>query len=400
MYPWCSISPSPWCKLGIAFVWSDKQMQAIEESIAERNEAIRAIAARAHVAADKAVTEMRLLRYGGSALHTIIPEGVYSEAEVPDIDAFTAKGGSSKKTAYELANSMRRSGIEGIRIVPALHKSTHSVRIGRQVVADLTLISPSDCELLREAAKREGLPCKCTVPTLFLKLSMHMELSRPAVFIERWRKIWPRLVALYREYPRALARPLAVEPMRLELLPLCDEVLKLALSSGCVIVGRLAVRELTGKDILAAWPHDFVLPKWPEDDEQDESPIAAIDGICSGMEGLERSKKPLASGLLGPPYYMLTKQREYMARVFVVDTEVCTARATFGTLGTSDLVLHLLYSEILRAKSHTSERQALADAIDAVTASQAADQGRVCQGVGVHRRFTPFNVRKRQSYDF
>ncbi len=368
-------------------------MEAIEASIAERSEAIRAIAARAHFAADKAVTEMRLLRYGGTALHTILPGGVYAESEVPDIDAFTAKGGSSKKTAYALANSLRRSGIDGIRIVPALHKSTHSVRIGRQVVADLTLISPSDCELLREAAKREGLPCKCVVPTLFLKLSMHMELSRPAVYIERWRKIWPRLVALYREYPRALARPLAVEPVRLEPLPLCDEVLKLALSSGCVIVGRLAVREITGRDILAAWPHDFVLPKWPDEDG-DEPAVAVIDSICSGMEGLERSRKALASGLLGPPYYMLTKRREYMARVFVVDTEVCTARASFGTFGTSDLVLHLLYSEILRAKTHTSERQALADATDAVTESQAAREG--VSGVsGVHRRFTPFNVRHR-----
>lgn len=371
------------------FIVRDR-MQAIEASIAERGEAIRAIAARAHIAADKAVTEMRLLRYGGSALHTLLPGGVYSDSEVPDIDAFTAKGGSSKKTAYALVDSMRRSGIEGIRIVPALHKSTHSVRIGRQVVSDLTLISPSDCAILREAANRESLPCKCTVPTLFLKLSMHMELSRPAVYIERWRKIWPRLVALYREYPRALARPLAVQPIRMELLPLCDEVLNLALASGCVIVGRLAVREITGRDILVAWPHDFVLPKWP-DDERDEPPVNVIDHICSGMEGLERSRKALASGLLGPPYYMLTRHREYMARVFVVDTEVCTAKATFGTFGTSDLVLHLLYSEILRAKSHTSERQALADAIDAVTEIQAAREG----GEGVHRRFTPFNVRKR-----
>lgn len=375
-------------------------MQAIEASIAERREAIRAIAARAHVAADKSITEMRLLRYGGSALHMLIPGGMYSDSEVPDIDAFTSKGVSSKKTAYALVESMRRSGIEGMRIVPALHKSTHSVRIGRQVISDLTLISPSDCDILRETAKREGLPCKNTVPTLFLKLSMHMELCRPAVYIERWRKIWPRLVALYREYPRALAQPLAVQPISMELLPLCDEVLKLALSSGCVIVGRLAVRELTGRDILSAWPHDFVLPKWPEEDDRDEPPVSVIDSICSRMEGLERSKKPLASGLLGPPYYMLTKQREYMARVFVVDTEVCTAESTFGTFGTSDLVLHLLYSEILRAKSHTSERQALADAIDAVTASQAADECRVSQGEGVHRRFTPFNVRNRQSYDF
>jgi hypothetical protein len=154
-----------------------------------------------------------------------------------------------------------------------------------------------------------------------------------------------------------------------------------------VVVGRLAVKELTGRDWLAAWPHDFVLPKWPDDDR---SSLSVVDELCASVQGLERSDKPQARGLLGPPYYRMTKGNEYVARVFVVDTEVCTSEvcSTGARYGTSDLVLHLLYSEILRAKSHTSERQALADAIDAVTASQAVSS---CEGV--HRRFTPFNLR-------
>lgn len=350
--------------------------EAIEEAISERCAAALAESQRAHRAAAAVTSGMNLLRYGGCALHAVLQGGVYDDADTPDIDVFTCRGGSSKKTAHAVAGMLRKEGVEGVRVLPALHRGTHSVRVGRQVLVDVTHVTPLEYRLLREAAKHERLHCGNTVPTLFLKMSMHMELSRPASYIERWRKIWPRLEALYAAYPLALNHPMPVKPgPPVDTVHLRDDVVSAAVQAGCVVVGRMAVAELTGVDTLTAWPHDFVLP-------EARDPSAVVDGICSALD-MERSDLR-DCGAHGAPYFMITtRDREYVARVFSIGTEVCTARAGGIEYGSSDLVLHLLYCEMLRMGAHTVDRQMLADAIDGIVRSQKV---RGCRD-GVHRRF-------------
>ena len=373
-------------------------MQAIESAIEQRCEASRANLQRAHDEAKRVARQMRLTRHGGCAIEALVPGSAYGADDIPDVDVFTCRSGNAKKTAHAARHMIKKAGVDGLRVVPAMHKSTYSLRLGRHVVMDVSWVSPEDHKLLQKAAKEEGHPGDATVaPAAYLKMSMHLELCRPAVYIERWRKVWPRLEAVYGAFPACLPKTVPLKrEHELEEVVLPDEqnMLRTACELGCVIVGRHLVRELTGEDSMRSWPTDLVLPSWP-DDEEVIGAESVVSELCARME-LKRIAKPAARGLFGPPHYRLLKDGAYVARVHVVDTEVCTARDEARhpglVFGTSDLALHLLYSELLRSATvHDSQRARLAEAIDAVTAAQAASASEPARGL--HQRFTPFNRR-------
>lgn len=372
-------------------------MQAIEAAIEQRCEASRTQLQQAHDEAKRVAKQMRLVRHGGCAIEALVPGSVYGAGDIPDIDAFTCRGTNAKKTAHAARHMIKKAGVDGLRIVPAMHKSTYSIRLGRHVIMDVSWVSPEDHKLLLKVAKDEGHPADAMVPpTAYLKMSMHLELCRPAVYIERWRKVWPRLEAVYGAFPASLPKPVpAKKEYSLEdvFIPEEEDMLRTACDMGCVIVGRHLVHKLTGEDWMRSWPMDLVLPSWP-DDEETISPDAVLSELCARLE-LKKIVKPAARGMFGPPHYRLLKDGEYVARVHVVDTEVCTARDDDGlAYGTSDLALHLMYSELLRSASvHDSQRARLAEAIDAVTAAQAAHASDASTPSSIHQRFTPFNRR-------
>lgn len=371
-------------------------MQAIENAILRRREADLSHLRRAHDAAKRVAKQMRLVCHGGCAIEELVPGAVYSSAETPDIDAFTCKGTNAKKTAHAVRHMIESEGVEGLRIVPAMHKSTFSIRLDRHVIMDLTWVSPEDHKLLRQAARDEGHPNHATAaPASYLKMAMHLELCRPAVYIERWRKVWPRLQALYGAFPDSLSKPLTLNgeyDLAEITIPGEYELLRTACAMGFVIAGRHLVHKLTGEDYMRSWPADLVLPSWPDDDGSDDEAGAVISELCARLE-LKGTANPAARGIFGPPHRRLVNNGDYVARVHVVDTEVCTARCDGLVYGTSDLALHLMYSELLRgAAAHDSQRERLAEAIDAVTAAQAAHEPE-WSGGGIHQRFTPFNPR-------
>ena len=367
-------------------------MEAIEGAIEQRRLASKGPLRRAHAEALAASAKMRLMRHGGCAIEALVPGAAYSNEDVPDIDAFTCRTGNAKKTAHAACQMMKSAGVEGLRVVPAIHKHTQSVRLGKTAVLDVSWVSPEEHGLLEKVARDEGISGSMCVPTAYLKMSMHLELSRPAVYIERWRKVWPRLEAVYGAFPECVPRPLALK--KEYILPDGyaeddEEVLREACAMGFVVAGRHFVRELTGEDMMRSWPTDLVLPTWPDDDRDRDS---VVSELCARLE-LTSTGVFGTSGLFGPPQRRLLKGREHVARVHVVDTEVCTAASSRKGIvfGTSDLALHLLYSEFLRgARSHDSQRARLAEVIDAVVAAQREPGG---ANDGIRRRFTPFNAR-------
>lgn len=377
-------------------------MQAIERAIEERCDASRTRLQAAYNEATRLADQMRLIRHGGLAIDALIPGTVYDSDVIPDIDVFTSKSNNSKKTTHAAAHLMKRAGIEGLRIVPAIHKSTYSIRLGRHVVMDVSWISPEEIRTLQTVSREEGHPDVLAAPAAYLKMSMHLELCRPAVYIERWRKVWPRLEAIYSEFPKCMPNPIPIKKIHtLEDVVLLEEdkILDAARDLGFVVVGRHAVQKLTGENSMSSWPVDLVLPSWT-DDEDHIRPEILIDEFCDRLE-MKRSNKPAAHGIFGPPYYRVLKNGDYVCRIHIVDTEVCTTTTDDdeqpGSIyGTSDLVLHLLYSEFLRhSYPHHTQRQKLAEVIDSVVESQKKNENKMH---GIHRRFTPFNNKSSVSF--
>lgn len=356
-------------------------MQHIEEAINARRADVKERMKAAHVRAKYIVKNMRLMHHGGLAINKLTSGVVYCDMDVPDIDVFTSKGKSSKKTAHAIAHIMRREGVTNVRVVPAIHKYTHSVRIDRGVVVDVTWIPHDALQALRYWARAETGETD-VAPSMYLKMSMHMELCRPAVYIERWTKVWPRLSALYDKFPFCVPYGLeAKNEHPLEELDLngADRIIIAAASKlRLPVAGRQAVTALTGSDILKAWPLDIVIP----------NDNVAIEELCSEC-GLEVVAGPSPKNPFTPQYLRLSRDGDYVARAHVISTEVCSAYGPEGNYyGSSDLVLHLLYGEFIRTPGpYGATHACLAKAIDAVVTSQILHNG---EG-GVHKRFTPFN---------
>lgn len=365
-------------------------LETIRQSVYQRTSAYNAKVKNARIAADQVSSKMRLLRYGGAALHALLPNStIYEEDHTFDIDAFTCKGNTSKKTAYAAASLMGKQGVTGTRVIPAMHKSTYSVRMGRDVILDVHWISPNDHRVLERLAKEEKLISHNVAPTAFLKMSMHLELSRPAVYIERWEKVWKRLDTLYSSFPNVQPHPVGkgkeVEELPLGEIPDIRQALR---DFGCVLVGKDAVRAITGNsELMKAWPVDVVLPSWPGD-KSVKNPSVMIESLKL-THMVESTGKATNKGLFGPPYYTLTDtDGKYVARIHVIDTEVCTTESPDGLVyGSMDLVLHLLYSEYVRTTpKNDTNREELVRAIDSVVMHPNGESW-------AKKRFAPFNYR-------
>ena len=83
-----------------------------------------------------------------------------------------------------------------------MHDGTYKVFVDFQRVADITQIPPPVFRhMKRLKASRASSKKLPVVPVEFLKMSLHLELSHPMGYIERWQKLYPRMKKLYHHYP-------------------------------------------------------------------------------------------------------------------------------------------------------------------------------------------------------
>ena len=154
------------------------------------------------------IKKKKLLLYGGLALNLSLPKSqrFYDEYELPDYDFFSF---DAKTHAKELADIYHRKGYEYIEVKPGIHDSTYKVFVDFQPVADITDIPHNLFQTLTSISAKEthlvlqnnpGLDISI-VPLSLLRLAFHIELSRPDGFIERWTKIYKRMVVFYSYYP-------------------------------------------------------------------------------------------------------------------------------------------------------------------------------------------------------
>jgi len=145
------------------------------------------------------IQQKKLICYGGTAINNILPEEdrfYNKEVEVPDYDFFSENALSDAK---QLADIYYKKGFIDVDAKSGQHHGTYKVFVNYMPVADITYIPKEIYSVLKkDAISVNGILYS---PPNFLRMSMYLELSRPAGDTSRWEKVLKRLTLLNKNYP-------------------------------------------------------------------------------------------------------------------------------------------------------------------------------------------------------
>jgi hypothetical protein len=145
------------------------------------------------------IKQKNLICYGGTAINNILPteDQFYNkELEVPDYDFFTV---NALDDAKELADIYYKKGFTDVEAKAGQHHGTYKVFVNYIPVADITLLPKPIYNALKKDSIRVG--GILYTPPNYLRMSMYLELSRPAGDTSRWEKVMKRLALLNKHYP-------------------------------------------------------------------------------------------------------------------------------------------------------------------------------------------------------
>jgi hypothetical protein len=140
-----------------------------------------------------------LICYGGTAINNILPidDQFYNkEVEVPDYDFFST---DALHDAKELADIYFKQGFTDVEAKSGQHEGTYKVFVNYMPVADITLLPKGVYNAIKKDALRVG--GILYAPPNYLRMSMYLELSRPAGDTSRWEKVLKRLTLLNKHFP-------------------------------------------------------------------------------------------------------------------------------------------------------------------------------------------------------
>ena len=145
------------------------------------------------------IKKKKLVCYGGTAINNILPEEDQfydKDIEVPDYDFFSM---NALDDAKELADIYYKKGFLDVEAKSGQHHGTYKVFVNYMAVADITFIPKEIYNVIKKDAISVG--SILYAPPNFLRMSMYLELSRPAGDISRWEKVLKRLALLNKNYP-------------------------------------------------------------------------------------------------------------------------------------------------------------------------------------------------------
>lgn len=145
------------------------------------------------------LVKKKLVCYGGTAINNILPKYAQfydRDIEVPDYDFFSD---DAMNDAKELSDIFYKSGFLETEAKSGIHKGTYKVFVNYIPMADITQLHPQ----LYKSIKREALTVAGIkyAPPDYLRMSMFLELSRPAGDVSRWEKVLKRLNLLNKFHP-------------------------------------------------------------------------------------------------------------------------------------------------------------------------------------------------------
>ena len=141
----------------------------------------------------------KLIAYGGTAINSILPieDQFYNKnTEIPDYDFFSP---NANQDAKDLADIYYNNGFQEVEAKNGIHEGTYKVFVNFIPVADITFLNKSIFQALqKDAICKKGI---LYAPPNFLRMSMYLELSRPAGDVSRWEKVLKRITLLNKNFP-------------------------------------------------------------------------------------------------------------------------------------------------------------------------------------------------------
>ena len=143
--------------------------------------------------------EKKLIAYGGTAINSLLPieDQFYNKnTEIPDYDFFSP---NAQQDAIYLADIYYNNGFQEVEAKNGIHEGTYKVFVNFIPVADITFLNKNIFQVLKkDAICRKGI---LYAPPNFLRMSMYLELSRPAGDVSRWEKVLKRITLLNKNFP-------------------------------------------------------------------------------------------------------------------------------------------------------------------------------------------------------
>lgn len=145
------------------------------------------------------IKQKKLICYGGTAINNILPkqDQFYDkDIEIPDYDFFSH---NALKDTKELCDIFVKNGFIEVEGKSGQHHGTFKVFVNFIPLADITFIPKELFTALKNESIRVG--GILYAPPNYLRMSMYLELSRPAGDVSRWEKVLKRLTLLNKNFP-------------------------------------------------------------------------------------------------------------------------------------------------------------------------------------------------------
>jgi len=182
------------CELAILRMQVDQAQKKISKRIIQSDDILKIISI-----VEKFIKHKNLICYGGTAINNILPkeDQFYNkDTDLADYDFFSP---SPINDAKELADIYVSHGFTEVEAKAGQHHGTYKVFVNYIPVADITNVHKDLFKTLKNDSIRiAGI---LYAPPNFLRMSMYLELSRPAGDTSRWEKILKRLSLLNKHYP-------------------------------------------------------------------------------------------------------------------------------------------------------------------------------------------------------
>jgi len=139
------------------------------------------------------------LVYGGAAINAhLSPANKFYDPSLylPDYDFMTP---DPLQDCADLIVAFQSEGFSDVEAKFGIHEGTYKIFVNYRSAADITYMPPEIYErIIRDAAVIEGIHYASVD---FLRMNIYVELSRPAGNVERWPKVYERLLLLNEEHP-------------------------------------------------------------------------------------------------------------------------------------------------------------------------------------------------------
>uniref|UniRef100_A0A6C0D566 Poly(A) polymerase catalytic subunit domain-containing protein n=1 Tax=viral metagenome TaxID=1070528 RepID=A0A6C0D566_9ZZZZ len=150
------------------------------------------------------IYKKKVICYGGTAINNILPKEAQfynKDIEIPDYDFFSKH---ALHDAKELADIYYKAGYKDVEAKSGVHHGTYKVFVNFIPIADITYLVPELFDAIyKDAITIAGVHY---APPNYLRMSMYLELSRPAGDVSRWEKVLKRINLLNRYYPLSVMK--------------------------------------------------------------------------------------------------------------------------------------------------------------------------------------------------